>query len=88
MKIRQLTPLSPTLFTKKRTISQKSMSYQDVLPENRIFGWEDVGAFSKGQYMMMHSLIYRTDLLREVGLVLPEHTFYVDNIFVFTLYRL
>ncbi len=34
--------------------------------------------------MMMHSLIYRTDLLREVGLVLPEHTFYVDNIFVFT----
>lgn len=34
--------------------------------------------------MMMHSLIYRTELLREVGLVLPEHTFYVDNIFVFT----
>ncbi|MGC6553193.1 hypothetical protein ACPC58_08080 [Streptococcus sp. VTCC 12905] len=34
--------------------------------------------------MMMNSLIYRTELLREVGLVLPEHTFYVDNIFVFT----
>ncbi len=34
--------------------------------------------------MMMHSLIYRTDLLREVGLELLEHIFYVDSIFVFT----
>ena len=31
----------------------------------------------------MHSVIYRTKLLRECGLKLPEHTFYVDNIFVF-----
>jgi hypothetical protein len=31
----------------------------------------------------MHSVIYRTNLLRECGLKLPEHTFYVDNIFVF-----
>lgn len=26
---------------------------------------------------------YRTGLLREGGLVLPRHTFYVDNIFVY-----
>lgn len=76
--------ISNFVYEKEGQSRKKSMSYQDVLPENRIFGWEDVGAFSKGQYMMMHSLIYRTDLLREVGLVLPEHTFYVDNIFVFT----
>ena len=31
----------------------------------------------------MHSVIYRTKLLRDCGLKLPEHTFYVDNIFVF-----
>lgn len=31
----------------------------------------------------MHSVIFRTRLLRECGLKLPEHTFYVDNIFVF-----
>ncbi len=31
----------------------------------------------------MHSVIFRTKLLRECGLCLPEHTFYVDNIFVF-----
>lgn len=31
----------------------------------------------------MHSVIYRTELLRKSGLELPKHTFYVDNIFVY-----
>ena len=31
----------------------------------------------------MHSVIYRTELLRSCGLALPKHTFYVDNIFVY-----
>lgn len=31
----------------------------------------------------MHSIIYRTKLLHDCGLELPEHTFYVDNIFAF-----
>ena len=31
----------------------------------------------------MHSVIFRTRLLRDCGLKLPEHTFYVDNIYVF-----
>ena len=36
-----------------------------------------------GQYILMHSVIYRTQMLKECGLELPKHTFYVDNIFVF-----
>ena len=31
----------------------------------------------------MHSVIYRTQLLRDCHLVLPKHTFYVDNLFVY-----
>lgn len=31
----------------------------------------------------MHSVIFRTKLLKECGLRLPEHTFYVDNLFVY-----
>lgn len=31
----------------------------------------------------MHSVIYRTKLLRDINLQLPKHTFYVDNIFVY-----
>ena len=31
----------------------------------------------------MHSVIYRTQMLRDCGLELPKHTFYVDSIYVF-----
>ena len=31
----------------------------------------------------MHSVIYRTEILRACGMELPKHTFYVDNIFVY-----
>ena len=37
----------------------------------------------KGKYLLMHSMIYRTKLLLDCGLKLPEHTFYVDNLVAF-----
>ena len=33
--------------------------------------------------LLMHSLMYRTELLRKCKLQLPEHTFYVDNLFAY-----
>ncbi|AWI04286.1 glycosyltransferase family 2 protein [Clostridium drakei] len=57
--------------------------YKNVMPENRVFGWSDVGKFKMSQYILMHSVIYNTELLHECGLVLPKHTFYVDNLFVY-----
>ena len=53
------------------------------LPKDRIFTWKEAGHFHKGQYILMHSVIYRTKLLVECGLELPKHTFYVDNIYVY-----
>lgn len=61
----------------------KVMRYHHALPEGELFSWNDVHHFFKGQYILMHSVIYRTKLLRECGLKLPEHTFYVDNIYVY-----
>lgn len=59
------------------------MHYRNVFPEGREFGWSEVGSFGQSQYLLMHSVIYRTELLRDMGLELPKHTFYVDNIFVY-----
>lgn len=53
-------------------------------PENRIFSWDEVKEFYGAEILMMHSLMYKTEVLRKCGLVLPEHTFYVDNIFAYT----
>ena len=59
------------------------MHYRNVFPEGREFGWDEVGHFGQSQYLLMHSVVYRTELLRGMGLELPKHTFYVDNIFVY-----
>lgn len=63
--------------------TSRSMGYQNVFPQNQVFSWQDCGRFHLSQYLLMHSAIYRTELLRECGMELPKHTFYVDNIFVY-----
>ena len=62
---------------------KKVIQYKRNLPQDCIFTWESVKKFKKGQYILMHSVIYRTDLLKNFGLKLPKHTFYVDNLFVY-----
>lgn len=59
------------------------MRYTNIFPEEQVFSWQDCGNFRVSQYILMHSVIYRTELLKECGLALPKHTFYVDNIFVY-----
>lgn len=62
---------------------KKVIRYDNVLPENQIFKWEDIGHFRLDQYILMHSVIYRTEMLKLCQLELPKHTFYVDNIYVY-----
>ena len=59
------------------------MRYAHTLPVEQMFTWKETGRFRKGQYLLMHSVIYRTKLLRDCGMKLPDHTFYTDNIYVF-----
>ena len=59
------------------------MNYRHALPQDHIFGWKETKRFRKGQYILMHSVIYRTQLLRDCGLSLPKHTFYVDELYVY-----
>ena len=59
------------------------VDYKGILPEGRVFTWEEIGKFPPNKNILMHSVIYRTEVLRQCGMVLPKHTFYVDNIFVY-----
>ena len=60
---------------------KRPMRYRNALPRGRVFTWDDFGRFLPGQYLLMHALTYQTALLRESGLRLPAHTFYVDNLY-------
>lgn len=75
--------ISNFVYEKEGEKRKKVMHYRHILPKDKIFTWSDCHHFSKGHYILMHSVIFRTRLLKESGIRLPEHTFYVDNIYVF-----
>lgn len=75
--------ISNFIYDKQGARKKKVMHYDKILPEGSIFGWNEVGNFPKGKYILMHSVIYRTKMLHECKLELPKHTFYVDNLFVY-----
>lgn len=71
------------VYEKEGEKRKKVIHYRHILPRNRMFVWDDCHHFTKGHYILMHSVIFRTRLLQTCGIKLPEHTFYVDNLYVF-----
>ncbi len=58
-------------------------SFAKILPEGRVFAWNEMGRFNQSHYLTMHTLTYRTEVLRASGITFPKHTFYVDNIYAY-----
>lgn len=75
--------VSNYVYEKAGAERKKCIHYRNVLPQDEIFKWDDIGHFHLDQYILMHSVIYRTDMLKLTQLKLPRHTFYVDNIYVY-----
>ena len=75
--------ISNFVYEKQGAKRKKVMKYHTALPKNELITWDGVKIFMTGQYILMHSVIYRTQLLKDCGLEMPKHTFYVDNIFVY-----
>jgi len=71
------------VYEKPSINKRKIIDYKTALPQNKVFTWNDIMYFKQSQNILMHAAIYRTKLLRDCGLKLPKHTFYVDNIFVY-----
>lgn len=75
--------ISNFVYEKVGVEKKKVIDFGRAFPENRVFKWDEIGYLKKRQFIMMHSVIFRTQLLKSCGLSLPKHTFYVDNLFVF-----
>ena len=60
-----------------------SITYFGKMKPDTVLGWEATRPFHIWNQFMIHSLVYRTEFLREIGLVLPEHTFYEDNLYIY-----
>lgn len=83
----KIDPLVPDLFVCNYVYDHleegvtRSVNYRNVFPEEKMCGWNTMKSFGPSQYLVMHALIFRTQILRDADVKLPEHTFYVDNLF-------
>lgn len=68
--------------------TQNVIDYKYVLKRNKVITWDKIGHFNMAQNLLMHSLCYRTDILRDGGVPMPAHTFYVDNIYAYVPFPL
>lgn len=75
--------ISNYVYEKEGAKRKKVIHYRGIIPAGKEISFKDVGRFLPGKYILMHSVIYRKDLLIESRLDMPKHTFYVDNIFVY-----
>jgi glycosyltransferase involved in cell wall biosynthesis len=63
--------------------TQYTVDLHSVFPEGCCFTWADTRPFKPSQFLAMHSMFYRTDFVKAIGLELPRHCFFVDNVFIF-----
>lgn len=75
--------LTNFVYDKQGARHKKVMRLAGKLPEGQVFSWDRFPVMHTWEYILMHSIVYRTQVLRNSGLRLPEHTFYVDNIYAF-----
>lgn len=57
------------------------VNFRRAMKAGETLGWDDLGRFGIAEYILMHALIFRTEVVRASGMQLPEHTFYVDFIY-------
>lgn len=62
---------------------KKVMHFRHAFPTDEVFEWSAMRHMKQTQYILMHNIIYRRETILESRMVLPSHTFYVDNIFAF-----
>ncbi len=73
--------------------ARHTIQYRKLIPHDKVVTWDDLSQPKIDQYLMIHSMLYRTSVVRESGLVLPEGESYMDSLlmlkplrFVKTLY--
>ncbi|KAA8816066.1 glycosyl transferase [Bifidobacterium rousetti] len=59
------------------------VNFRHAMKAGERLTWDDMGHFGLAEYILMHALIFRTAVVRESGMQLPEHTFYVDFIYAY-----
>lgn len=62
----------------------KRIRYANIFPDSgQIVSWSQTKRFSLKQYLTLHSVIFRTEILKKQNYKLPKHISYEDNLFIY-----
>lgn len=61
----------------------KVITFKRNFPEGINCTWADTNKFGLSRNITLHSSMYRLDLIKQSGVVLPKHIFFEDNYFVY-----
>ncbi len=75
--------LANYVFDREDSDKKTVMKFKDAFPKGRVFTWDEVGHMGQSQFIMMHTIIYRREVLINSRTELPRHAYYVDNIYAF-----
>ena len=75
--------ISNFIYDKVGQVLKKTMKYTNLIPIEKVVTWDQIKNFTVGHYLLMHALMYKTEVLKSADINLPEHTFYVDNIYAY-----
>lgn len=59
--------LTNFVYEKQGAKRKAVMNYRTAIPKDELIDWSSVRMFMLGQYILMHSVVYRTELLRGCG---------------------
>ena len=76
-------PAENYVFDREDSDKKTVMRFKGAFPKGRPFTWDEVGHMGQSQFIMMHTIIYRREVLLASGTRLPEHAYYVDNVYAF-----
>ncbi len=62
----------------------KRIRYANVFPDvGQVVSWNQTKRFGLKQYLTLHSVIFRTEILKRQNYKLPKHISYEDNLFIY-----
>lgn len=68
------------LYNRIEDATRHTIHYRKLIPTDRVVSWDDLNVPKVDQYLMIHGMIYRTQVVRSSGLVLPEGMSYMDSL--------
>ena len=59
------------------------IDFSNIFPSDKECTWDDLKRFKSYQYLSLHSMMYKKEILDKTNIELPKHCFYEDNLFIY-----